>query len=255
MFGTMPERMVLAAGDTQGGDDMMKAVVHAITATFSMNPTPQIIKPAMEAYFNEDSFRGRDIDGMGDMQKEAGQRYSRNTSDLFRSIGAQFNVSPKRLEHVWKGYTGTMGAYVLSTTDMMLRAATGAPVKPSLRPRDIPVLKSFYRDTDNSASATAYGDKFYEMLKDSQEAYATFRHFQNTGRGEEAQEYRADKATELKSRRGLASIQRQLRALNKQIDIISRSKTMSAERKREKLEVLQRRKNELTSKGVNRYGS
>ncbi|WP_395756051.1 hypothetical protein OT793_17715 [Edwardsiella ictaluri] len=51
----------------------------------------------------------------------SGARYDQRTSLLARQAGEQFGWSPKKIDHLITGYTGTLGAYVLGAMDIVLR--------------------------------------------------------------------------------------------------------------------------------------
>ena len=68
-----------------GGDDFRlgdfgRTVGAILAEQLSMNPVPQLVKPAMEAAFNYDSFRERDIDSVGQQRLPAGDRFTASTS-------------------------------------------------------------------------------------------------------------------------------------------------------------------------------
>ncbi|MFM5687865.1 LPD38 domain-containing protein, partial [Aeromonas caviae] len=94
MFGTIPERMVRAMGDKDTGAQFGKAVARAIGDTFALNPTPQIVKPLVEAAFNYDTFRGGPIDSPQDLAVKAEARYNEQTSLLMRELGELSGFSP-----------------------------------------------------------------------------------------------------------------------------------------------------------------
>src|SRR3546814_11338009 len=91
-----------------------KRALWALTSTFAMDPTPQLVKPALETFFNYDTFRDAPIEGMSDEGKITSARYDSRTSDLMKWCGAGTNLRPSLLEHLWNGYTGTLGGYILS---------------------------------------------------------------------------------------------------------------------------------------------
>lgn len=123
LFGTIPERMVRAMGDKDTGAQFGKAVALAIGDTFALNPIPQIAKPVVETTVNYDFFKGGPIDGPQDLNVQAEARYNEQTSLLMRELGELTGFSPKQLEHLVIGYTGTMGSYVMAAADGLIRAS------------------------------------------------------------------------------------------------------------------------------------
>ncbi|WP_303847634.1 LPD38 domain-containing protein, partial [Aeromonas sobria] len=164
MFGTIPERMVRAMGDKDTGAQFGKAVARAIGDTFALNPTPQIVKPLVEAAFNYDTFSGDPIDGPQDLAVMAEARYDEQTSLLMRELGELSGFSPKQLEHLVIGYTGTIGGYVMATADGLIRASRPGE-SASWRADEIPLVKAVYRGT-GPAKSTQHMEEFYRMLNE-----------------------------------------------------------------------------------------
>ncbi|WP_352298468.1 LPD38 domain-containing protein, partial [Pseudoalteromonas sp. 20-MNA-CIBAN-0454] len=89
----------------QTSGDLGRSVAHAIFSTLSLNPIPQVALPMVEVMTNRSFFKDTPIEGMGDERRLPGDRYSAYTSDVAREIGKTFNVSPKKIEHLIKGYS------------------------------------------------------------------------------------------------------------------------------------------------------
>ena len=80
-----------------GGDDFRlgdfgRTVGAILAEQLSMNPVPQLVKPAMEAAFNYDSFRERDIDSVGQQRLPAGDRFTASTSAGAVALGRTLDV-------------------------------------------------------------------------------------------------------------------------------------------------------------------
>lgn len=63
------------------------------------------------------------IDGPQELAVKAEARYNEQTSLLMRELEEISGLSPKQLEHLLIGYTGTMGSYVMAAADGLIRAA------------------------------------------------------------------------------------------------------------------------------------
>src|SRR3546814_11815434 len=72
-LGTGAERMteLMVAGDDYQANDFADTLLHLVTSTLVMNPVPQLFKPAMEAAFNYDTFRGMDIDSPSQIDRKS----------------------------------------------------------------------------------------------------------------------------------------------------------------------------------------
>lgn len=250
MFGTIPERMVRAMGDKDTGAQFGKAVARAIGDTFALNPTPQIVKPLVEAAFNYDSFRGGPIDSPQDLAVKAEARYNEQTSLLMRELGELSGLSPKQLEHLVIGYTGTMGSYVMATADGLIRASRPGE-SASWRADEIPLVKAVYRGT-GPAKSTQHMEEFYRMLSEVNQLKRTVDQYRSEGLDDKANELLEEQGGILKSRRSLSRTQQQVRVVRNKIELIQRDRTMNAEEKRKRIDELLARRNDLVYQAVNK---
>ncbi|WP_421233859.1 LPD38 domain-containing protein [Aeromonas jandaei] len=250
MFGTIPERMVRAMGDKDTGAQFGKAVARAIGDTFALNPTPQIVKPMVEAAFNYDTFRGGPIDSPQDLAVQAEARYNEQTSLLMRKLGEVSGFSPKQLEHLVIGYTGTIGGYVMATADGLIRAARPGE-SASWRADEIPLVKSVYRGT-GPATSTQHMEQFYQMLNEVNQLKRTIDQYRSEGLTDKANELLDEQGGILKSRRSLSRTQQQVRVVRNKIELIQRDRTMNAEEKRRRIDELLARRNDLVYQAVNK---
>ncbi|HHQ4611974.1 TPA: LPD38 domain-containing protein [Aeromonas veronii] len=250
MFGTIPERMVRAMGDKDTGAQFGKAVARAIGDTFALNPTPQIVKPLVEAAFNYDSFRGGPIDSPQDLAVKAEARYNEQTSLLMRELGELSGLSPKQLEHLVIGYTGTMGSYVMATADSLIRASRPGE-SASWRADEIPLVKAVYRGT-GPAKSTQHMEEFYRMLNEVNQLKRTVDQYRSEGLDDKANELLEEQGGILKSRRSLSRTQQQVRVVRNKIELIQRDRTMNAEEKRKRIDELLARRNDLVYQAVNK---
>ncbi|WP_257621299.1 LPD38 domain-containing protein [Aeromonas hydrophila] len=250
MFGTIPERMVRAMGDKDTGAQFGKAVARAIGDTFALNPTPQIVKPLVEAAFNYDTFRGGPIDSPQDLAVKAEARYNEQTSLLMRELGELSGFSPKQLEHLVIGYTGTMGSYVMATADGLIRAARPGE-SASWRADEIPLVKAVYRGT-GPAKSTQHMEEFYRMLNEVNQLKRTVDQYRSEGLTDKANELLDEQGGILKARRSLSRTQQQVRVVRNKIELIQRDRTMNAEEKRRRIDELLARRNDLVYQAVNK---
>ncbi|MEN3759314.1 LPD38 domain-containing protein [Aeromonas veronii] len=250
LFGTIPERIVRAMGDKDTGAKFGKAMVRAFGDTFAFNPIPQIIKPAVEASVNYDFFKGAPIDSPQDLAVQAEARYSEQTSLLMREIGELSGFSPKQLEHLLMGYTGTLGAYVMAAADGLIRASRPGE-SASWRADEIPLLKAVYRGSE-PAKSTQHMEDFYQMLSEVNQLKRTVDQYRSEGLTDKANELLDDQGGILKSRRSLSRTQQQIRVLRNKIDLIQRDRTMNAEEKRKRIDELLARRNDLVYQAVNK---
>ncbi|WP_081099454.1 LPD38 domain-containing protein [Aeromonas salmonicida] len=249
MFGTIPERMVRAMGGKDTGAQLGKAVARAIGETFALNPTPQIVKPLVESYFNYDSFRGGPIENAQDLAVKAEARYNEQTSLIMRELGEAMGMSPKKLEHLLIGYTGTIGGYVMSTADGLIRAAQPGE-SASWRADEIPLVKAVYRGT-GPAKSTQHMEEFYRMLNEVNQLKRTVDQYRSEGLTDKANELLDEQGGILKSRSSLSRTQQQVRVVRNRIELLQRDRVLSADEKRRRIDELLSRRNDLVYQAVN----
>ncbi|ELJ8607185.1 hypothetical protein RUK54_001599 [Vibrio cholerae] len=251
LFGTLPERIINTALFEDNLEDLRGAFARNLVSTFALNPVPQVINPLFEAAINYSQFKGAPIENMADLSLAPEARYNEQTSITMREIGELTGLSPKKLEHIYNGYLGTVGGYVLSVSDMVARSLGGYGVKPALRPEDLPVIKAFYQGSDR-AKSTKYLDDFYKMMSEAEELYRTVNDFRKEGRFERAKELLEERGQILNARKPLKDTQKLIKQLNNEVNLILRDGILTAEEKRERITRKLQQRNALVAQAVRR---
>ncbi|HHH1924223.1 TPA: LPD38 domain-containing protein [Yersinia enterocolitica] len=251
MFGTLPERFVRALGGKDTGAKFGKLVAHNFMETMAFNPIPQVAMPIAEAYVNYDFFKGGPIENIADSNLIAGARYNDQTSLLMREVGEATNMSPKMLDHIVMGYTGSLGGYVMGATNLLMRNLKDYGETPAMRLDEMPVIKSFFRGSD-PAKSTQFTEDFYRMMTEANQINSTINSFRKQGRGDDANELIEENRGKLSQRQGLTATQKQVKALNAQIEMMRRDRILTADQKREKIDRLMATRNKLVQQAVER---
>ncbi|OWF76189.1 hypothetical protein B4900_19720 [Yersinia rohdei] len=251
MFGTLPERFVRALGGKDSGAKFGKLVAHNFMETMAFNPIPQVAMPIAEAYVNYDFFKGGPIENMADSNLMAGARYNDQTSLLMREVGEATNMSPKMLDHIVMGYTGSLGGYVMGATNLLMRNLKDYGETPDMRLDEMPVIKSFFRGSD-PAKSTQFTEDFYRMMTEANQINSTINSFRKQGRGDDASELIEENRGKLSQRQGLTATQKQVKALNAQIEMVRRDGILTSEQKRERIDRMMAARNMLVQQAVER---
>ncbi|EKN3943159.1 TPA: hypothetical protein SJ425_002686 [Yersinia enterocolitica] len=251
MFGTLPERFVRALGGKDSAAKFGKLVAHNFMETMAFNPIPQVAMPIAEAYVNYDFFKGGPIENMADSNLIAGARYNDQTSLLMREVGQATNMSPKMLDHIVMGYTSSLGGYVMGATNLLMRNLKDYGETPAMRLDELPVIKSFFRGSD-PAKSTQFTEDFYRMMTEANQINSTINSFRKQGRGDDANELIEENRGKLSQRQGLTATQKQVKALNAQIEMMRRDRILTADQKREKIDRLMATRNKLVQQAVER---
>jgi len=90
------------------------------------------------------------------------------TSNFSVFVGKTLGLSPMKVDHLIKGYSGTMGMYAIDLMDSIMDMNSDSP-KPNKRFEQMPVIKRFALDPEARGSVTAY----YKLKNDVDTAVRT----------------------------------------------------------------------------------
>jgi hypothetical protein len=249
-FATIPERIGRQVKGLDTEDKTLSRLWANVRDQLAIDVVPQAVRPAMNAYFNWDSFRERPIENKGDENKLPRARYNASTSDTARVVAGamgdtadNLGLSPKKLEYLVNGYLGTAGMYALTLSDMVVRKLEDAPQRPALRMDDYPVVRAFYRE--DPARATVFESDLYKLDREADKIAATIRSLRAEGKSAEAMKMMRENAGKVAIKPALDAATSRLGNLTKARDAIIMDRTLTPEQKREKLDELQLKRNAL----------
>lgn len=123
---------------------------------------------------------------------------------------------------------------------------------PALRADQIPILKSVYQGSAPAKSTQAMQD-FYQMVDEANQVYATIRQYNKEGRTEDANELLEENRGKLAGRKTLNKAQLQFRSLRNEMSLIQRDRLLNSEQKRDRLDKLLKRRNDLAAQLIQRF--
>lgn len=256
LFGTVPERLLHTLTGSQDGGDLAKAVSQGVFQTLAFNPVPQFYQPIRELQANRNFFRDAPIEDMSDEGKLPEARYDERTSAIGKALGQvtgpTIGISPKQIDHLVQGYTGTLGGYVLGMSSLIAAGLTEGD-SPAWRAEDLPVAKVMYQG--DAPRSSKYQAEFYDMLTEADQLHRTLKSYREEGRLEAAASLLENSRDKLRHRPALGLARRQLGNIRNQMDAIYRDKVMDGAEKRRRLDDLQRRANEVAERVVKRAGA
>lgn len=155
IFKVIPERIMNLTFGNDTNKDFTDAMKRQFLSTFMFNPIPQTFLPIIENATNYSFFTGRPIIGQG--LEDVAQQYQigPGTSRVAELIGKSVGYSPIKIDHLIKGYTGTIGQYAADVFDAMYDMTSDAP-KAAKRFEQMPVIRRFALDPEARGSITAY---------------------------------------------------------------------------------------------------
>jgi len=182
---TLPERIIayFMGYDTQR--DLEQAGLRNFMATLGMNPMPQALKPIFEVWMNKSMYTQRPIVGEYLQNLQSQLRFTTGTSETAKAIGdtalmRAIGMSPAELDHLFRGYTGTLGAYGLFMLDEGLRSVVDLPTgqRPAMKPEDWPFVKRFLTKELQTGNLAL----FYDFRNQARQAARSAHELAKTGR-------------------------------------------------------------------------
>ena len=240
-FKVIPERIMALSFGTDTAKDFTDSMTRQLTSTLMFNPIPQTALPFVEVVTNHSFFTGRDIIGQG-MQDIAPEfQVGPNTSLLSQKIGSATGLSPMQLDHLIKGYTGTMGMYAVDIIDGVLDLNNNSP-KVSKRFEQLPVIRRFALDPEARGAVTAY----YDLKNSVDETTRTINLLERTGNFDAWGEYYKDNMSLIATKDYVSDLEKDMKEI-REMKVMIRSSTISGDNKRDALVSLNRMENQLVS--------
>lgn len=253
--GTIPERIV-ERWYSDRPEPAEKVAKRFMQLTFGIQP-PQPVKPIMEVAMNYDTFRQRPILNFGMQFKPAHMQYDAYTNYVVKDLAQSMPEfmpdsmkSPKYLQHLLNGYFGPIGATILESGNELYRRTGNAPDAPAKEVSQYYGIRDYYRSNVEYTSRSL--DYFYEMLTTANKSAAELKTMREEGDPRYKDE--REKRRELtKSRKALNRISKRLGTYSKRMKAIYSDPDMDPTVKFQELQSLQKQRNEVTRKAMERY--
>ena len=100
------------------------------------------------------------------------------------ATGQSYGLSPIQIDHLFKGYTGTLGTYFVDAVDVVINANSDIK-SPTKRFEQMPFIRRFALDPDARGNVTAY----YDFKNAVDEVVRTSNLLERTGKVEDLVEY------------------------------------------------------------------
>tara|TARA_Y100000782_G_C10173304_1_gene260779 strand:- start:229 stop:2514 length:2286 start_codon:yes stop_codon:yes gene_type:complete len=254
IFGTLPERLFMRASGKQNNADLGRSMGHAVVSTMAMNPMPQIIKPGFEAWANYDFFSGRPIESFSDQHKRPEDRYSMYTSETSKQLAKMLGISPKKIEHIVRGYAGTLGAYALGTADLVgnsVATLTGSGDFKINEFDDISLVRAFVKNGE--VGGTYYGEQFYDTLQEINGLYKQYQNAVQERDSETAKDIMTQNKDKIRFRSMFNKAQAQLNKLNHQRNVIWKNEGIPLAERERKIDQINLQKNAIYRRIILQY--
>lgn len=241
LFKTIPERILEYTFGDDTGKDFAKSMGHAMLSTFAFNPIPQTVKPIIEVATNRNFFTMRPMIGQGMEDIAAQYQVGPSTSKTFEEFGRITGLSPIQVEHLYKGYTGTMGMYLVDVVDSILNANSNSP-NATKRFEQLPVIKRFALDKEARGTITQY----YELKNAVDSTVKTMNMLEKTAKPAEFAAFVQDNKGYLATKDYVRDLEKEMKELREMRSLV-RSSTLSGDQKRDANKTLTNAENNLTA--------
>jgi len=237
-FGTLVERTLEQIYDSGAeGKQFTDSLSRTLWDTFSMNPTPQFIKPLLDIYANKDSFTGAPIESAGLERLSKQERKIDATSAIAVALGGvstvlpeKFEMSPVQMDYIIKAYLGWMGgtAAVISTYAVTPFREGEYPDARWLDRLSLGLAKEL------PSAQSKYVTAFYDSNKEISQAFADMRHYAEAGDSEKVQRILEERGDKIALAKFYDKTAKSMASVRQQINIVTKDATMGgAEKKME----------------------
>ena len=247
IFKVIPERILGVGSEKTTGKEAYESLKRGVKGTLGINPLgAQIIKPMFEVMYNKNTFTGAPVvpPYMVDDKLEGFAAGRITTSELAQFVGKNTNTNPLKIEHIIKGYTGTIGSYGLMFVDALMRtpALTGdKSIEMPSRPMfEYPIIKRFFNTAHNSGAK----EDFYELNAEIKKTVNTLGKLAEDGRMAEYEKYLKGRETLVGMASQAGYIEKQLKLIRNHKDNIRKSE-LSPSQKEEAIDDLELAEKEI----------
>ena len=234
IFKTLPERIIDSYNEGTTAREAQQSLGRAVFGTLGVQP-PQAITPIMEAYMNYDLYTGRPVTPVFiDSSLPSELQELASTTEVSKNMAKVLGISPIKLDHLMKGYGGTIGSYLLGAVDYGSRSTTlqgdNRAVLAGTDVSQYPIIRRFF------ASEFGAGNKedFYEMWDYIKRTENAAKLLQDQGRFDELESFLVNKKQFIGLRKQLQPTASALADLRKQRRTLLKS-DLTADQKQEQM--------------------
>jgi Large polyvalent protein associated domain 38 len=237
------ERIVTMIKGRSDGGELIDALQRAVFDTLSFNPIPQVFLPGIEAIANFDFYSQRPIVNQYLASLLPEEQFTEYSTGVAKAAGrameeTAFPVSPVMVDHLIRGYFGTIGAYSADILGRLIEEGSDAPVPERMRfsePYLLPVIGPLFK----SAEGKKMVEDLYMIDEAAKMAASTLKAYSENGR--ELSEAKEDELYQLAEiGEEVRPVIEQIRELNRQKRAIQSDTEMSSSEKRDELNEIQK---------------
>ena len=229
---SLSERLAeMALGDERDVGDGLRHTGKVVADQFKLGYIPAVAEPLLELGANKSFFSGGPIESPAMQKLPPEQRSDVYTSELGRGIGEATKISPKKVDHLLRGYFGFFGSMALSASDAI------AGRKPAQPAGTMPGVRRF---TGRVPGRTQEESDFWNLYNEQSQFYHGMKRYAEEGDAKGAKG-RAEQSRYFGMLKSASGTMAKIRTAQQQI----MKSDMTPEEKRAQLDRLQTQKNEF----------
>lgn len=248
LFKVIPERILEYSFGNDTGKDFMKSMARQLTNTLAFNPIPQTALPIIESVTNYSFFTQRPIVSQGLEDVAPAYQIAPGTSrigelagEATKGLPTSLQLSPVKVDELIRGYTGTIGGYMMDLFDAIYDMNSDAP-KAAKRFEQMPVIRRFAVDPEARGQVTAY----YELKNAVDEATRTANLLERNMNPQEWGEFMEENMGLLATKDYVLDLEKSMKQYREMKNMV-RASTMSADEKKDVILDIIKLENQLAS--------
>ena len=215
-----------------------------------LQSTPGVIpiggKPLIEAFYGQTAFGP--IESAREKQLQAAMRYRETTAEASKALGSitgVVGVSPVMLEHLVRGYTGSLGIAAIHMLDPLMRSSSEGQ-KASLSAAQQPFIGGLFQKEEGRWLV----DRAYDRMDEIVQAQKTFEDLIARGQGAEARAFAQKFSNKLALADDAGSLRKEMGELYSMERAIRVNPKLTTEQKDLRIEQLKKLQNKLAEQFV-----
>jgi hypothetical protein len=218
IFKVIPETILATTYGDKSAREAFETVERGVVSTLEINPLGfQIIAPIAEAALNHSAFTGNPIVPYYISKLEPYLQTNQGTTEIAKFAAKHLGISALKIDHVTKGYTGTLGSYIISLVDAALKSeivqGEDAVIPASRNIFEFPLWRRFFA----SKEGKGLQQDAYELYAEVETVVNSLNRLKQEGREDEFISY-------AQSRQNLLSLKGDVYAVKKQLDQARKAK-------------------------------
>jgi hypothetical protein len=240
LFKALPEAVLDAAmRDTKAREAVLgmgKVILQSAPGVI-----PVAGKPLLEAAYGQTALGP--IESQREKQLQAAYRYRENTTEIAKALGSftgVVGVSPIMLEHLVRGYTGSLGLAGMHMLDPILRSGSEGQ-KASMSAAQLPFVGGLFQEEEGRWLI----DRAYDRMDEVVQAQKTFEDLITRGQGAEARAFAQKFSNKLALADDAGSLRKEMGELYSMERAIRVNPNLTTEQKDLRIEQLKKLQNKM----------